>query len=73
MTNFSTNQVMQFYVADSATIEIVPCKDKAFKIHFKNYGITSDKIENVEWAKFTSGEDLKPKAKKMIISSMFLV
>ena len=68
MTNFSTNQVMQFYVAESATMKIIPCKDKAFKIYFEEYGITSDKIENVEWAKLTLAEDLMPKAKKMIIS-----
>ena len=68
MTNFSTNQVMQFYVTESDVYSIVPCDNKAFKIYFKDYDITSDKIENVEWAKFTLAEDLKPKAKKMIIS-----
>ena len=63
MTNFSTNQVMQFYVADSDTI--LPYKDeKAFKISFPSLGITSDKIENVEWAKLTKAAKLQPKAKK---------
>ena len=68
MTNFSTNQVMQFYVIESGFYEIIPCEGKAFKIYFRDYGITSDKIENVEWAKVTLAEDLYPKAKKMIIS-----
>lgn len=67
MTNFSTNQVMQFYVADSITI--LPYKDeKAFKISFPSLGITSDKIENVEWAKLTKAAKLQPKAKKATIT-----
>jgi hypothetical protein len=70
MTNFSTNQVMQFYVVDSAAdIEILPYKDeKAFKISFTKLGVTSDKIENVEWAKFTKSTALKTKAKKMTVT-----
>lgn len=70
MTNFSTNQVMQFYVVDSAAdIEILPYKDeKAFKISFTKLGVTSDKIENVEWAKFTKSTALKTKAKKMTVA-----
>lgn len=70
MTNFSTNQVMQFYVVDSAAdIEILPYKDeKAFKINFTKLGVTSDKIENVEWAKFTKSTALKTKAKKMTVT-----
>ena len=70
MTNFSTNQVMQFYVVDSAAdIEILPYKDeKAFKIGFTKLGVTSDKIENVEWAKFTKSTALKTKAKKMTVT-----
>ena len=65
MTNFSTNQVMQFYVVDSAEdITILPYKEeKAFKIHFNKLGVTSDKIENVEWATHVSAENLSPKAK----------
>ena len=67
MTNFSTNQVMQFYVADSITI--LPYKDeKAFKISFPSLGITSDKIENVEWAKLTKAAKLQPKAKQATIT-----
>lgn len=67
MTNFSTNQVMQFYVADSITT--LPYKDeKAFKISFPSLGITSDKIENVEWAKLTKAAKLQPKAKKATIT-----
>lgn len=70
MTNFSTNQVMQFYVVDStADIEILPYKDeKAFKIRFTKLGVTSDKIENVEWAKVVPASDLEPKAKIAIIT-----
>ena len=70
MTNFSTNQVMQFYVVDSAAdVEILPYKDeKAFKISFTKLGVTSDKIENVEWAKFTKSTALKTKAKKMTVT-----
>lgn len=67
MTNFSTNQVMQFYVADSITT--LPYKDeKAFKISFPSLGITSDKIENVEWAKLTKAAKLQPKAKQATIA-----
>ena len=67
MTNFSTNQVMQFYVADSITT--LPYKDeKAFKISFPSLGITSDKIENVEWATLTKAAKLQPKAKKMTVT-----
>lgn len=70
MTNFSTNQVMQFYVVDSADdIAILSYKDeKAFKISFPSLGITSDKIENVEWAKLTKAAKLQPKAKKMTVA-----
>lgn len=67
MTNFSTNQVMQFYVADSITT--LPYKDeKAFKISFPSLGITSDKIENVEWATLTKAAKLQPKAKKITVA-----
>lgn len=67
MTNFSTNQVMQFYVADSITT--LPYEDeKAFKISFPSLGITSDKIENVEWAKLTKAAKLQPKAKQATIT-----
>ena len=67
MTNFSTNQVMQFYVADSITT--LPYKDeKAFKISFPSLGVTSDKIENVEWATLTKAAKLQPKAKKMTVT-----
>lgn len=67
MTNFSTNQVMQFYVADSFTV--LPYKDeKAFKISFPTLGITSDKIENIEWVKLTKAAKLQPKAKQATIT-----
>ena len=70
MTNFSTNQVMQFYVVESADdIAILPYKDeKAFKISFTKLGITSDKIENVEWATLTKAAKLQPKAKKITVA-----
>lgn len=70
MTNFSTNQVMQFYVVDSASdITILPyAHEKAFKISFPKLGITSDKIENIEWAKLTTAAKLQPKAKKATIT-----
>ena len=67
MTNFSTNQVMQFYVADSFTV--LPYKDeKAFKISFPSLGITSDKIENIEWVKLTKQSALAPKMKKATVT-----
>ena len=67
MTNFSTNQVMQFYVADSFTV--LPYKDeKAFKISFPSLGITSDKIENIEWVKLTKQSALAPKMKKATVA-----
>lgn len=70
MTNFSTNQVMQFYVVDSTEdIAILSYKDeKAFKINFNKLGITSDKIENVEWATLVLEAGLRPKAKKMTVT-----
>lgn len=67
MTNFSTNQVMQFYVADTVT-PISYKNEKAFKISFPSLGITSDKIENVEWATLTKAAKLQPKAKKMTVT-----
>jgi hypothetical protein len=67
MTNFSTNQVMQFYVADSFTV--LPYKDeKAFKISFPTLGVTSDKIENIEWVKLTKATKLTPKMKKATVA-----
>jgi hypothetical protein len=70
MTNFSTNQVMQFYVVDSAyDITILPYEyEKAFKINFNKLGVTSDKIENVEWATLTLAANLKPKTKKITVA-----
>ena len=67
MTNFSTNQVMQFYVADSITTQQYK-DEKAFKISFPSLGITSDKIENVEWVTLTKAVKLQPKAKKMTVT-----
>lgn len=67
MTNFSTNQVMQFYVADSFTV--LPYKnEKAFKISFPTLGVTSDKIENIEWVKLTKAAKLTPKMKKATVA-----
>lgn len=67
MTNFSTNQVMQFYALDGLkTVEatVKPyALEKACKIAFNKGGdkYTSDKIENVMWGKVTTAAALKGK------------
>lgn len=67
MTNFSTNQVMQFYALDgerSITATVKPYTfEKACKVLFAD-GVekyTSDKIENVMWGKLTTADALKGK------------
>lgn len=65
MTNFSTNQVMQFYALDglkTVTAEVKPYGfEKACKVLFTKGDdkYTSDKIENVMWGKVTTKEALK--------------
>lgn len=67
MTNFSTNQVMHFYVTASTAVEVLPYyNEKAFKLYFQDLDVTSDKIENVEWATFTPA--ISPKIKQATIS-----
>lgn len=65
MTNFSTNQVMQFYALDglkdvTAIVKPYPF-EKACKIAFDKDGdmYTSDKIENVMWGKLITADALK--------------
>lgn len=66
MTNFSTNQVMQFYALDglkNVTATVKPYGfEKACKVLFDKGAddkFTSDKIENVMWGKVTTAEALK--------------
>jgi hypothetical protein len=65
MTNFSTNQVMQFYALDglkNVTATVKPYGfDKACKVLFTKGDdkYTSDKIENVMWGKVTTAAALK--------------
>ena len=60
--NFSTNQVMQFYVLEAAPA-IQEAKDGSIRIAFKdaagNVTATSDKIENVMWGKLSTAEALE--------------
>jgi hypothetical protein len=74
MTNFSTNQVMQFYVHDSAKgIELTPNEKLAnggFSIAVDNNGEVSatDIIENVEYASYTAAADMNVKTKKATVT-----
>lgn len=67
MTNFSTNQVMQFYALDgerSISPVVKPYTfEKACKILFTDGDekYTSDKIENVMWGKVVTADALKGK------------
>ena len=73
MTNFSTNQVMQFYALDGLKEVAAAFKpyglEKAGKIVFTKDGekYASDKIENVMWATISTPEEMKPQIKTVKI------
>lgn len=71
MTNFSTNQVMQFYVVEG-TPAVAPCLNGGVKIQFKdaegNVTAVSDKIENVMYGKLTEAEALAKPYKKAVLT-----
>lgn len=68
--NFSTNQVMQFYVVDSSAFEVINYLDGSVALKFKTGKLdengneeyrVSDKIENVIWGKYSDkGVDAIP-------------
>ncbi len=62
MTNFSTNQVMQFYVLESSAKVVTPVAGDYFKVEFTNAdGIVTaltDKIENVMYGKLAKAAAL---------------
>ena len=62
MVNFSTNQVMQFYVCDGTETVATPAEGKAI-IKFENGA--SDVIENVEYAVYTPAANLATKTKSV--------
>lgn len=68
--NFSTNQVMQFYVLDGAAAEVKKPLTGGALISFAENGEvkTSDKIENVMWGKLTEAPALARSYKKMVVS-----
>ena len=72
MTNFSTNQVMQFYALEGVTAKVKPyALEDAVVITFTKDGETrvSDKIQNVMWGKLTTAEALKKAGKKITITA----
>ena len=72
MTNFSTNQVMQFYALEGVTAEVKPyALEDAVVITFTKDEETrvSDKIQNVMWGKLTTAEALKKAGKKVTITA----
>lgn len=72
MTNFSTNQVMQFYALEGVTAEIKPyALENAIVITFTKDGETrvSDKIQNVMWGKLTTANALEKAGKKVTITA----
>ncbi len=66
MTNFSTNQVMQFYVATESVIpsKIIPGRGVSLKIGDKR----TDIIENVLWGKLTTANALATPCKKVTLT-----
>lgn len=69
MTNFSTNQVMQFYVVANGEASVTPVLgENAAIIKFED-GRVSDKIENVEWIKTIMFDALTKRGKKVTITT----
>lgn len=65
MTNFSTNQVMQFYVATEApAISTIPGRGVALNIDGKR----TDIIENVLWGKLTTADALATPCKEVTVT-----
>lgn len=72
MTNFSTNQVMQFYVLDGTAKLQTPVVGDYCKVEFKdakgNVTAVSDKIENVMYGKLTGAAALATPYKKATVT-----
>lgn len=72
MTNFSTNQVMQFYALEGVTAEVKPYElENATVVTFTkdNESRVSDKIQNVMWGKLTTADALKKAGKKITLTA----
>lgn len=70
MVNFSTNQVMQFYVLDGSAV-VVPTLDGKAQVKFTfadGETICSDVIENVMWGKLTDADSLATPLKKITLT-----
>lgn len=64
MTNFSTNQVMQFYVASKApVVSTIPGRGVSLNIDGKK----TDIIENVLWGKLTTADALATPCKEVTV------
>lgn len=72
MTNFSTNQVMQFYVLDGTAEIKTPVVGNYFKVQFEdadgNVTALTDKIENVMYGKLTKAAALETPYKEATIT-----
>lgn len=65
MTNFSTNQVMQFYVATEApAVSTIPGRGVSLNIDGKR----TDIIENVLWGKLTTADALATPCKEVTVT-----
>lgn len=65
MTNFSTNQVMQFYVATEApAVSTIPGRGVSLNIDGKR----TDIIENVLWGKLTTADALATPCKEVTVA-----
>ena len=72
MTNFSTNQVMQFYALEGVTAEVKPyALENATVVTFTkgDESRVSDKLQNVMWGKLTTADALKKAGKKVTITT----
>ena len=72
MTNFSTNQVMQFYALEGVTAEVKPYElENATVVTFTkgDESRVSDKLQNVMWGKLTTADALKKVGKKVTITT----
>lgn len=65
MTNFSTNQVMQFYVASSAPV-VSTILGRGVSLNID--GKKTDIIENVLWGKLTTADALATPCKKVTVA-----
>ena len=72
MTNFSTNQVIQFYALEGVTAEVKPYElENAAVITFTkgDESRVSDKLQHVMWGKLTTADALKKTGKKVTITA----